>query len=145
MSAWHWDHPHDVHRLVWHPICGDHLQSENHPRESSRALPHVGSLVKELCQCELQPAIDDAREGAEDGHHVQEVPTAVVSLKGDAFPKKGGHVVVKVPVVQMKERGEEESTPLLVVPHAPCADADLVYVGPMPSKASSSDVRLEIG
>ena len=68
-----------------------------------------------------------------------------MSLEGDAFPKKGGHVVVKVPVVQMKERGEEESTPLLVVPHVPCADADLVYLGPVPSKASSSDVRLEIG
>ena len=66
-------------------------------------------------------------------------------LERDAFPKEGGHVVVDMPVVQMKERGEEESTPFLVVPHAPSADADLVYYGPVPPKASPSDVWLEIG
>ena len=91
--------------------------------------------------------IDGAGEYAEDGHHVEEVSTAIVPRERDAFPKEGGHVVVDVPVVQVEERGEKESTPLLaiVVPHAPRANANLVHFGPVPSKASPSDIWLEIG
>ena len=59
--------------------------------------------------------IDGAGEDTEDGHHVEEVATAIVPLERNAFPKEGGHVVVDVPVVQVEERGEEESTPMLVV------------------------------
>ena len=64
-------------------------------------------------------------------------------LERDAFPKEGGHVVVDMPVVQMKERVDEEFIQLLVVLNALCADADLVHFEPVSYKASPSDVWLE--
>ena len=143
MPAWHWGHPHKIHRTTRHPISGDHLQSEYDPRETSSRLPHVRGLVKELSQCKLQPTIDCVREDAEDGHHVEEVSTAIVSLEGHAFPTEGGNGVVDMPVVQMKERGDEKFIQLLVVLNALRADAYLVHFEPVSYKASPSDVWLE--